>query len=311
MKKKTNEEFLSEISKLNPTYTVLSEYVTIDTNVRCYCNVHNIEFNSTPYNLLKGKCGCNICRGEKISNKKRRTREEFIQIMRKVNDDIEIIGDYVQCKKKIECRCKLHNETFFATPDHLIQGEVGCKQCIGIKNHMSGLKSHEEFVNQLQQVNPSINVVGLYDGAQRRIEVECLNCGHIWRPQATSVVSGYGCPCCSSSKGEKRIKDFLEQHNITFTPQKTFPDLFGVGGRHLSYDFYLPDFNVLVEYQGQFHDGTAPQQTEGEFIIQQEHDKRKAIYAKLHHIRLIEIWYWDYDNIETILSNVLNNLETL
>lgn len=230
--------------------------------------------------------------------------------MCKVNDNIEIIGEYVHCKKKIKCMCKLHNDIFFATPDHLVRGETGCKQCISVKNHMSGLKSHEEFVNQLKQINSNVNVIGLYDGAQRRISVECLNCGNIWQPQATSLMSGYGCPRCVSSKGEKSIKRFLEEHHIRFVPQKTFLDLFGVGGRHLSYDFYLPEFNLLIEYQGQFHDGTAPQQTDSEFAIQKEHDNRKSIYAKMHNIQLVEIWYWDYNNIDIILDKMLNNLET-
>lgn len=310
MKKKTNEEFLSEIAKLNPTYTILSEYINIDTNVRCHCQIHDVAFYATPYNLLKGKCGCELCRREKIGKKNRKTHNEFAKQMLQINNAIEILGKYTTAKKKIECKCKLHNEIFFATPDHLLQGEVGCKQCIDIKNHTSGLKTHEEFVSQLRQINPKVNVLSLYDGSKNRIDVACLNCGNMWSPQAASLLGGYGCPCCASSKGEKRVKDFLELHDIMFVSQKKFSDLFGVGGKHLSYDFYLPDFNLLIEYQGQFHDGTAPRQTEAEFEIQKEHDKRKAIYAKLHHIRLLEIWYQDYDNIEKILNNILNNLET-
>jgi hypothetical protein len=71
----------------------------------------------------------------------------------------------------------------------------------------------------------------------------------------------------------------------------------------------LTKYNLLVEYQGEFHDGTAWQQTEIDFLRQKEHDKRKKIYAKNHSIHLLEIWYWDYDNIEQILSEMLNNLE--
>ena len=76
MNKLTNEEFLSRIAKLNPTYSVLSEYINIDTNVHCYCNIHDTYFNSTLYNLLKGKCGCELCRREKIGNKNRKTKEQ-------------------------------------------------------------------------------------------------------------------------------------------------------------------------------------------------------------------------------------------
>lgn len=38
------------------------------------------------------------------------------------------------------------------------------------------------------------------------------------------------------------------------------------------------------------------------FKIQQEHDRRKRDYAKEHNIELLEIWYWDFNNIEQILS---------
>jgi hypothetical protein len=43
-----------------------------------------------------------------------------------------------------------------------------------------------------------------------------------------------------------------------------------------------------------------------EFEYQQEHDKRKREYAEKHNIKLLEIWYWDFDNIETILKKELN-----
>ena len=37
---------------------------------------------------------------------------------------------------------------------------------------------------------------------------------------------------------------------------------------------------MLIEYQGEFHDGTANIQTEEDFKIQSEHDRRKAEYAR-------------------------------
>ena len=223
--------------------------------------------------------------------------------------NIDVIGEYIQCKKNIECRCKIHDEIFFATPDHLIQGETGCKQCIQDKYHIGGLKSHEQFMNEMEIIQPDIRVIGQYDGAKTRIDVQCIKCGHKWNPVASSLISGFGCPNCASSRGEKRIKEFLNDKNIDFECQKSFDNLRGVGDGLLSYDFYLIKYNLLIEYQGEFHDGTAWQQTEIDFLRQQEHDKRKKNYAKKNNIGLLEIWYWDYDNIEQILNEVLNNLE--
>lgn len=307
--KRTNEEFLLEIKKLNPTYNILSEYINCDTNMVCHCNIHDIYFDSTPYNLLKGKIGCELCRREKISRKHKRTKKDFESRLFDVNPNIDVVGEYIQCKKHIECKCNIHNEIFFMTPDHLIQGKTGCRQCIQNKYHISGLKSHEQFMTEMKSIHPNIQVIGIYDGAKSRVDVLCMKCGHEWSPVASSLISGFGCPVCASSHGERRINAFLINHNIDFIPQKSFNALRGLGGGLLSYDFYLPKYNMLIEYQGEFHDGTAWQQTEIDFLRQQEHDKRKKIYAKEHNIYLLEIWYWDYDNIEQILNDILNNLE--
>ena len=82
-----------------------------------------------------------------------------------------------------------------------------------------------------------------------------------------------------------------------------------MGGGHLSYDFYLPNHNLLIEYQGGFHDGTVTGSYQKLYDLerQQMHDKIKEKYAEQHNIRLLEIWYWDFDNIENILDEVLND----
>lgn len=41
------------------------------------------------------------------------------------------------------------------------------------------------------------------------------------------------------------------------------------------------------------------------FISQIEHDKRKREYVKSHGYKFIEIWYYDFDNIEEILNKEL------
>ena len=89
-------------------------------------------------------------------------------------------------------------------------------------------------------------------------------------------------------------------------PQKEFNGLLGLGGKNLSYDFYLPDYNLLIEYQGEYHDGTANNQTKVAYKKQQEHDKRKKEYALNNNIKLLEIWYWDFERIEKMLTKELN-----
>ena len=124
-----------------------------------------------------------------------------------------------------------------------------------------------------------------------------------YKSNCYNFIYGNRCPECKESKGEKKIRKYLNTHNIDFISQKEFPDLLGVSEwKPLSYDFYIPEQNLLIEYQGEYHDGTANNQTEEEFIKQQEHDKRKREYAKLHNINLLEIWYYNFNNIEEILN---------
>lgn len=131
-------------------------------------------------------------------------------------------------------------------------------------------------------------------------------CGNITKVSTSSLSTGHTTSCgCINSKGEFKIRKALDELNLKYEQQMKFDNLKGVGGNPLSYDFYLEDFNILIEYQGEFHDGTARQQTEEQFKIQKEHDKRKKEYAISHNINLLEIWYYDYDNIENILKEVL------
>ena len=152
---------------------------------------------------------------------------------------------------------------------------------------------------------------------------KCKECDHEWKDTINHRNNGNrGCPQCNKSKGEKRCKEvfisysFFEisqkdykllnkNDNTYFIPQQKFDGLVGLGGGKLSYDFYLPKYNILIEYQGEFHDGTANIQTDEEFIIQQEHDRRKKEYAEKHGIRLLAIWYYDFNNIEIILEKAI------
>ena len=78
--------------------------------------------------------------------------------------------------------------------------------------------------------------------------------------------------------------------------------------KHLSYDFYLPNLNLLLELQGEQHEYFIKglHRTQRNFERQLEHDRRKREYAKQHNIKFLEIWYYDIDNIEEILTKQLN-----
>lgn len=203
----------------------------------------------------------------------------------------------------------------------------GCPYCAGIlpsENYnllIDNSKLCEEWNFKINDKLPSEYT----PNSGKKVWWICKECGWEWPATICDRNnSARGCPQCSKSKGEKRCKEFFlnnnlieikqedynhilpKYNNMYFISQKTFDNLLGLKNGLLSYDFYLPNHNILIEYQGQFHDGTAFNQTKKEFLIQQEHDRRKKEYAHNHNIKLLEIWYWDYDNIEQILQRELN-----
>jgi very-short-patch-repair endonuclease len=130
---------------------------------------------------------------------------------------------------------------------------------------------------------------------------------HIWESSVNNrTIHNSNCPVCNESKGERKIRNWLTRKNIKFKSQKEFEGLLGLREGSLSYDFYLPQLNMLIEYQGEFHDGSGSEYTKLNLENQKEHDKRKRDYAESNGIRLLEIWHWDFENIEDILESKLN-----
>ena len=84
----------------------------------------------------------------------------------------------------------------------------------------------------------------------------------------------------------------------------------------LSFDYYLPDYNLLIEYQGIQHEkpvnfGFGNDYAKDKFIKQQEHDKRKSNFALKHNYLLLNIWHYDFENINTIIFDYLNKIKKI
>lgn len=292
---------------INSNIEILSTYINDKTKVNCRCKVCGFEWEATPSNLLQGK-GCKQCHFNNLSKMNTKSHEQFVEDVYRINKNIKVISRYTGVKNKVKCLCLLHNTVFIISPTHLLGGETGCKECIDIKRHLSGLKSHEQFIKDLRLVNQNIKVIGEYNGAKNKIKVKCEKCGYLWEPFAGSLLSGYGCPNCIKSKGEEKIKQYLDENQILYENPKKFPDL--RNKLPLSYDFYLPEYNLLIEYQGQFHDGTAFVASKDKYFERQKtNDKIKKNYAFDNNYNFLEIWYYDYKKVEEIIDETICNLK--
>ena len=76
---------------------------------------------------------------------------------------------------------------------------------------MAKMKTHEEFVNEMKEVNPSFIIIGKYQGDNKHIEVECAK-HHIWSSLPTNLRKGRGCPYCSGKKTLAGYNDIATTH---------------------------------------------------------------------------------------------------
>lgn len=300
---KTHEEFVKQLKITNPNITLLGAYINSKSKILCSCNKCSFEWETTPNSLINNKTGCPNCKGGI-----KKTHDDFIQRMDNINPNIKIIGSYVNSSTKILCLCKTCLYKWEAFPSSLLK-KHGCPKC----NIARKRKTHDEFMSEISHINPYVSILDTYSGIHNKILCKCNICEHKWSPTPDRLLRGHGCPVCNKSHGEKNIERYLELKKIYYIPQKTFYGLIGVNGGKLSYDFYLPNYNLLIEFQGIQHEKPTDFKSEGKekakenFKIQQEHDKRKREYAKSRNINLLEIWYYDLDNIDKILFNYLSN----
>lgn len=108
-------------------------------------------------------------------------------------------------------------------------------------------KTLEEFISEAEQIHN-----GLYDYSnfvyvnyKTKSKIKCNKCGREFEQTPNDHLHGRGCPYCNLSKLELELENTLKKNDIIFIPQFKLDKQHG--------DFYLPNYNVLIECQGEQH----------------------------------------------------------
>lgn len=197
-------------------------------------------------------------------------------------------------------KCK--KNLFLCSHKHIKDGgTTGCPECSSKKYNLVGQKFGHWIV---------LKDSGKRD-KNRRIYWECqCDCGnnHIYLIDTSSLVLGRSQSCgCINSKGEDLLSTLFSQMKIKFIPQKTFEDCRNPKtNRKLYFDFYLPDYNCCIEYDGIQH-FEKTNWSHDDLEERQIRDNIKNQYCKENNIKLIRISYKDFENItESFLWKVIN-----
>ncbi len=199
-KRKTHEEYVAEIALKNPNIEVLGIYIDSKTPVLHRCKIDNYEWYARPSKIIYGQ-GCPKCAG----NIKKTTKEYIDEVALK-NPTIEVVGEYRGANIKTKHHCLIHDIYWDACPTRILGGS-GCCECMKEKIGFSNRKTHEQYVNEVREINPNIVVLGQYAGIDIPILHKCLKHNIEWMPHPITILNGGGCYECGIEKlKEQKIK---------------------------------------------------------------------------------------------------------
>lgn len=301
--KLTNRDVDNSLTELfDSSITRLSDYIDNDSRLDLLCHDCN-EVWSTSWQSVRAGSKCPTCRG--IRNY---TQEEVDDLLTKENRGIRRVGKYRNSKESIQWECERCNHRWMnswwnVNSENRNQGCTFCDDPSRIDNDI--------IDSLLRDYNRPIKRIDKYIHSKKPMRWKCLKCSRIWSTRWSNIQSGTGCVHCQPvSKGEIEIESALRYHSVPYEKEVWFDDLKNI--RHLRFDFGLygerGELKCLIEYDGIQHFRKWNRQSTQQFEDLKKRDKMKDDYCKKNGISLIRIPYWDFEYIDTIISDLIESI---
>lgn len=287
-------------------------------------NTKNLEFIckscSDLYvtSLVLYKLGTGVCPncGQKIAQTSRKSstaKDKYRKYCEKCNTLhytktlSESDFENIQSSDKISFNCPKHGY-IEQSSTHFLNDDSICYKCAVESRAEQARLDCDEVATIIASKNNNVllNPEEYIKNDTRNLNVLCGSCK---RPFVTSLVIYNNnidgkCPDCSEkSYGEYVISLVLDKYGVKYTRQEVF-DKTCCDKKPLPFDFYLPDYNLCIEYDGEGH--YTPCFGEDHFMSTILHDAMKNWYCRWNNINLLRIPYWKFNNLESILIKQLN-----
>jgi DNA-directed RNA polymerase subunit RPC12/RpoP len=283
-------------------------YVNSKTRITIICNKCGNQWDILP---LNNHFGCRNCQYKMLPQNKPLDHDKFVEQARSIHGDkYEYISSYISNKKKIKIKCNKCQNIFEQRASSHLDG-CGCRICKYQNLKQNRPMEYNLFVTRCKAIhNEKYDYCDDYNGLKNKIKIYCRKHEeHFYQNAGAHLLKGQGCPKCMYSKGEESIAKFLCKQKIDFIPQKRFDEC--KDKIALSFDFYLPNYNTCIEYDGELH-YYAVSHFGGEKALKktQQHDNIKTVFCDKNKINLIRIPFFNNKDISSILSKALNVSQT-
>jgi hypothetical protein len=247
----TTQQYIEKANNIHNYKYNYSEvlYTDAHTKVTIICPEHG-KFLQRPLSHLQNK-GCYFCGKENRIKKILTSLDNFILKAKKNQSNSYCYSKVIfnTTKDKIIIICPEHGEFEQRTDNH-IQGQ-GCPKC-GLSQRTNLLKStQEQFIQKARTIHGdkySYSQVN-YINNRTKIKIACPKHGEFEQTPDSHINGKNACPRCNDSKGELELELIFKKYNIEAKSQYRIPEVADI----LKYDFYLPKYNLLIEFHGIQH----------------------------------------------------------
>lgn len=297
-------------SLVGDEYVVLGECLSGTKPIRMKHNTLDCqhEYTTKPSYFINNNSRCPICRNKT-------TVEELKQaVFESLGGSYTVIGEYINSSTKIKV---LHNncgDLIEILPNSLLKEYEKCSnlKCSKITNKYNFsdkvLKKYGDEYIALEDYIDS--------GTKIRFKHNKKGCGKVFVGSPKHFLYGKtSCPCNhTSSRGEKKISKILKESNTLFKKEFVLSECTDEGFLRFDFALFNSDGSLycLLEYDGSQHfmpvdfAGRGEDWADDQFKKIQERDGIKNQYCITNNIPLIRIPYWEFDNVEIIISKLIN-----
>lgn len=310
---KTPEQFLKEVTDLvGDEYTFQESYVNAKTKLKVKHNKCGTNYEVTPNNFLRGQ-RCRNCYINNDKNRLKYTQEQFEEWLSVTfKGEYILVGDFKGVEVPVELIHTPCGNTVTPRPSNLKTSGKGCKHCgrkLASKNKML---TNDEFVRRVyEQVGDEYIFNEPYKRYNAKHSLTHNECGLTYQVTPNQFLDHERrCPNCQSSKGEQKIKKYLDDRGFNYKREMTFDDLTYVNKLRFDFGVYKDgELLTLIEFDG-LHHVKPVEKWGGEETLKliQTRDALKNQYAKDNNIPLLRIPYAKRKHINAILDDWFRQL---
>lgn len=309
----SHEEYKAELHSKTNDFEIIGEYKDAKTPLKIKHLKCGREFEYAKPNVFLKRPTCRYCYKENRDGVRNKSFEDFVNKMDKSYfKTYEIVGEYVDRNTKIDVLHKTCGKIFKISPAKMLQGR-GCSHCYNTNSRWN-TSTFKQEINRI--TDGEYELIGDYISMKNSITIKHIKCGNVYEENPMHFLySNKRCACETGSKGEREICRVLDVFNVSYKQQYVFLDCRSKNNCCLRFDFAIlnkhDEVEQLIEFQGQQHynpvqfGGMSVEEAEISYKESQERDEIKRQYCIDNGYDLIEIPYWEFDNIEKILKNRL------